>query len=119
MRISGKDLFHIVPGASACVHSGTAVSIIRQRYCSRVHTAGYCSSDCANCADHLQRTFGRLQDAHEVRSPAGLLTYLARDEAVKYIEKARSKEKQAIKKKGDELFQSPTRNPFLSLLEGS
>lgn len=117
MRIPGKELFRIVPGAARKVEPGSAIAVMQRRYCSRVHAAGYCTAICDNCASSLRSAFQRLNLASGVKKPTGLLVWLAREEAAKYIEMRRETEKIEIGEKKTALFEEAERSPFLGLLE--
>ena len=117
MRINGRTLFSLIPDAADSISTGQAVSITGKRYCSRVHAAGYCTTICDNCCESVQAAFEKLNGVPDLKSPAGMLTYLMRDAATKYIESEREKEKTAPTPEVNWMGDQVEHNPFLQLLE--
>ena len=117
MRIEGRDLFKIVPSAGDKIPNGQAVGLTRRSYCARVHTAGYCTQDCDNCALSLVSAYQRFNSS-VANKPAGLLTCILRDLATKHIEAAREQEKSSASVVETDQYDTPTnRNPFIQVAQ--
>lgn len=86
-RIISSELFRIVPTAAEKVPGGAAVKIIRNRYCSKIHTAGFCDQQCERtCGETLLAIFGRVNEAPDMHSYPGLLTWMCRVKSADLIE---------------------------------
>ena len=86
-RIDPSELFRIVPQATKKISHGAAIKIIRQRYCSKIHVAGYCDMFCEiTCGPTLNEIFNRTNTAPDTGRLAGLLTWLCRVKAADLVE---------------------------------
>ena len=86
-RIKASELFRIVPQASKKISPGAAVKITRQRYCSKIHVAGYCDKFCdVTCGKTLNEIFDRVNKANDDGRLPGLLTWLCRVKAADLVE---------------------------------
>jgi len=86
-RIKASDLFEIAPQASKKITHGAAVKIVRFRYCSKIHVAGYCDMFCEiTCGPTLNEIFNRVNAAPDTGKLPGLLTWLCRVKAADLIE---------------------------------
>lgn len=86
-RIKSSELFRIVPTAGKKINPGAAVKIIRFRYCSKVHVAGFCDMECeTTCGPTLTEIFNRTNSAPDQGKLPGLLTWMARVKAADLVE---------------------------------
>lgn len=117
MKINGKTLLTLVPDANQKLSYSAAISLTQKRWCARVFSAGYCTAQCEHCIDNIRTAFNRLNNATDIKNPNALYTWLIRDEATKFIEKAREAEKHEVTVERD-IYDRPTqRNPFLQFID--
>lgn len=86
-RIKSSELFRIVPQAGKKINPGAAVNIVRNRYCSKIHLAGFCDMECENtCGATLTEIFNRTNAAPDQGKLPGLLTWMCRVKSADLIE---------------------------------
>ena len=90
-QINGKIYFEVIENNHPYdkFPSHITVSVLRRRFCSPMTRLGLCNSECkVNCGDSLTKINQAMWDANNIEHPAGLLTYICRNEASRRAEEA-------------------------------